>query len=297
MQHLHKVLCDIGALAGCTPASVGESEECAAVVRSAEDNLERYSLALQGKNLYSTLYGTYTVTLNDFKSLLKASSQAGRASQGDGFKEVRSRKRHSTAEAARSPKKAAVPPSTGEVPVKNFFTPLRANSMDTDAPVTVSNPTEAAAPEKSSRQPPIVLTSAANLIQLQKQLKGVANQQFEFRSTRNGTRVVTKDMVDYRAVKTYFDRKSLNYFTIFPKSDIPIKAVLRHLPSNTPAQDISDGLVNLGFDIISVKCLPLVGHLMVRNPLPCPCSLSPCQGPENPRKYSNSPASATFASR
>jgi hypothetical protein len=38
MQHLHKMLCDIEALAGCTQASVGESEEWAAVVRSAEDN-------------------------------------------------------------------------------------------------------------------------------------------------------------------------------------------------------------------------------------------------------------------
>jgi hypothetical protein len=29
--------------------------------------------------------------------------------------------------------------------------------------------------------------------------------------------------------------------------------VIRHLPQNTPAQDISDGLVSLGFDVINVK--------------------------------------------
>lgn len=28
---------------------------------------------------------------------------------------------------------------------------------------------------------------------------------------------------------------------------------MHHLPNNTPAEDISDGLVNLGFDFISVK--------------------------------------------
>jgi hypothetical protein len=32
-----------------------------------------------------------------------------------------------------------------------------------------------------------------------------------------------------------------------------MKVVICHLPHNTPAEDISDGLVSLGFDIISIK--------------------------------------------
>jgi hypothetical protein len=118
--------------------------------------------------------------------------------------------------------------------------------MDTDAPVTVSNPTEAAAPVKSARPPPIVLTSAGNLIQLQKQLKGVAK-------TCNGTKVVTMDMVDYQAVRNFLDSHSLSYFTFFPKTDKPIKAVILHLPINIPAEDIAQGLVDIGFDVISVR--------------------------------------------
>jgi hypothetical protein len=94
MQHLFKVLRDLQSLAGCTPKSVGESVEWAAVIGAAEDNLESYSMALQGKPLYSALYGSYTVTLNDLKSILKFSGQARQPSQGDGFQEVRSRKRH-----------------------------------------------------------------------------------------------------------------------------------------------------------------------------------------------------------
>jgi hypothetical protein len=128
--------------------------------------------------------------------------------------------------------------------------------MESNADAQVeTNAEEAAAPapKKSSRPPPIVLTSAANLIQLQKQLKVVTRENFELRNTRNGTRVVTKDMVDYLAVKAYFEQHFLSYFTFYPKSEKPIKAVLRHLPSNTPAQDISDGLVDLGFDVVSVK--------------------------------------------
>jgi hypothetical protein len=59
--------------------------------------------------------------------------------------------------------------------------------MDTDSPVTQSSAAEEAVPEKACRPPPILLTSATNVIQLQKQLKGVAKQIFEFRSTKNGT--------------------------------------------------------------------------------------------------------------
>jgi hypothetical protein len=32
-----------------------------------------------------------------------------------------------------------------------------------------------------------------------------------------------------------------------------MKAVISHLPHNSPAEDISDGVVSLGFDVISVK--------------------------------------------
>jgi hypothetical protein len=60
-----------------------------------------------------------------------------------------------------------------------------------------------------------VLTSETNLIQLQKQLKGVAKQTFEFRSTKNGTRVITKDMVDFQAVKAHFDSQNLSYYSFF----------------------------------------------------------------------------------
>jgi branched-subunit amino acid transport protein AzlD len=42
---------------------------------------------------------------------------------------------------------------------------------------------------------------------------------------------------------------------------IIIKAVIRHLPFTTPAEDISDGLVDFSFDVISVKCQPLIVHL------------------------------------
>jgi hypothetical protein len=108
---------------------------------------------------------------------------------------------------------------------------------------------------KKGRPPPIILTTPTNLIQLQKQLKNVVPETFEFHNTRNGTRVLTKSLADFQSVKSYFDLRQLSYFSFFSKSEKPIKAVIRHLPINTPAEDISDGLVNLAFDVISVKKL------------------------------------------
>jgi hypothetical protein len=72
---------------------------------------------------------------------------------------------------------------------------------------------------------------------------------FQFRSTRNGTR----QMADYSAIRAYFDYKDLHYFTFHHKSEKSVKAVDRHLPIDTPAEDISNGLQDLGYSVFSVK--------------------------------------------
>jgi hypothetical protein len=89
----------------------------------------------------------------------------------------------------------------------------------------------------------------------------VVKEKFEFLNNRNGTMVITKSLADFAAVKSYLKIHNLPYFSFYPKSLRPIKTIIRHLPMNTPAQDISDGLMDLGFDIISIKkCQPPVGH-------------------------------------
>jgi hypothetical protein len=60
-------------------------------------------------------------------------------------------------------------------------------------------------------------------------------------------------MADFQSVKSHFDTNKLSYYSFYPKSEKPMKAVIRHLSQNTPAEDISDALVILGFDVISVK--------------------------------------------
>jgi hypothetical protein len=73
----------------------------------------------------------------------------------------------------------------------------------------------------------------------------VVKEEFEFRTTRNGTKIITRGVVDFLGVKSHFETNNLSYFIFYPKSENPIKAVIRHLPVNTPAEDICDALVSL----------------------------------------------------
>jgi hypothetical protein len=189
------------------------------------------------------------------KNILKVRSQTGQTSETDGFKEVLSRKRNSTEEAARTPKKATPSEKSAKAATKNFFAPIRTANMDTDAPATEPSPaTKTVMPAKADRSPTIILPSATNLIQLQKELKCVAKQAFEFRNTRNGTRVITKDMADFQTVKLHFESNNLSFY-FFPKSENPFKSMIPHLPINTPAEDIAEGLGTLGFEAVSVRQL------------------------------------------
>jgi hypothetical protein len=45
-------------------------------------------------------------------------------------------------------------------------------------------------------------------------------------------------------MKSYLEENNFHYFTFSPKSEKPTKAVIRHLPPDMPAEDISSGLEN-----------------------------------------------------
>jgi hypothetical protein len=71
----------------------------------------------------------------------------------------------------------------------------------------------------------------------------VVKENFEFRNTRKGTRVIARTLPNFAAVKSHLETNNLAYFTFYPKYLKPMKAVIRHLPVNTPAEDISEGLM------------------------------------------------------
>jgi hypothetical protein len=137
---LFKIYCDIEDVASFTPATIGESAEWAAIVNTTEENRDSYCKALTGKILFSALFGTYTVTLNDLKSLVKATSsetsKTAKPAQEEDFKEVRRRKRQNTTEStpiSKKPSAAAGNIPKNEVSTRNIFAPLRVTSMDTES--------------------------------------------------------------------------------------------------------------------------------------------------------------------
>jgi hypothetical protein len=94
LKQLFKVLYDIEDVVGYTPASVGDSDQWSSIVNAAEENRRNFCKALDGKTLYSALYGTYTDALQELKALLKASATTNptpkpTSTQEDGFTEVR----------------------------------------------------------------------------------------------------------------------------------------------------------------------------------------------------------------
>jgi hypothetical protein len=264
MQQVYDVLGDIVSLAGCTPSHVGESEAWKAIVDHAEQDKQNLCKVLQGKRLFSALYGTYTITLSDLKKVLQSSVKGTKETSQtvpcDGFREQRRRKRSSNSEDGTQARNKKAAPQTVQptktqaaVATKNYYAPLKTIEMETQKEENESETAEVDKQRTTGRPPPIVLTTAINLIHLQTKLKELVKGNFEFRNTKSGTRIISREMSDYSVIRTYFDSKGLNYYTFYPKSEKPIKAVIRHLPTDTPAEDISNGLVDLGFDVVSVK--------------------------------------------
>jgi hypothetical protein len=262
---------------------VGESESWREVVDCAkQDRLDLCNIHL-GKRLSSALYGTYSITLNELRSLLQASvtkAKTGAPGQDkptsgtqtvqseepeDGFRQQRRRKLNSSSEEIHDKNLKIASPVAGNVQLykkptspstttcRNYFAPLRSLEMEANETTSQRQQQQEATTNTGGRPPPIFLTSAVKLIHLLGKLRGIVKGNFEFRNIRNGTRVVTKEIEDVCAIRVYHEANNLNYFTFHPKSEKPIMAVIRNLPIQTPSEDISKGLEELGYSIISVK--------------------------------------------
>jgi hypothetical protein len=94
--------------------------------------------------------------------------------------------------------------------------------MDTETTGAEKALTEQEVPRKSGksdRPPSILMTSTTNLILLQTNLKQHVKGEYEFRNTRTGTRIITKEMPDYSGMKFYLEKNNVHYFTFSPNSE------------------------------------------------------------------------------
>jgi hypothetical protein len=194
---------------------------------------------LEGKARFTAMLRLYAATHRKLRDRLQSEQEE----PTEEFREQKRRKRNSSDEQPVVPKKTAI--TSGSVrdprirpqvdlPTRNLYAPLR-----TEMDLEVDNNSEQQEPSnQAGRPPPIILTSATNLLQLQKQLRCIVKGSFEFRNTKSRIRVVAKEMADFSAIKTFFTSQKLSFFSFFPKSQKPVKAVIRHLPSVTPAEEI-----------------------------------------------------------
>jgi hypothetical protein len=193
------------------------------------------------KELFTELMHLYAVIYKEMVKSLQTDHRDESDAQED-FKEQRwrRRKRSSSGDQAKHTKKTAKH-TTGargmqilsqlELPTCNFFSPIRTAGTEINPTEGTNNQTDGKQQQQSpnsqrGRPPPIILTSAINLIQLLKQLKGLVKGSFEIRNTRNGTRIVINEMADYSAIKEYINFQKSNYFTFYSKSLKPIKGVI-----------------------------------------------------------------------
>jgi hypothetical protein len=74
MEHVRGVLTGIARLTGCTSASVVESSKWTLISQNMADTRRNLHQRLEGKQLYSALYGVYTEMLHDLTAVIKESA-------------------------------------------------------------------------------------------------------------------------------------------------------------------------------------------------------------------------------
>jgi hypothetical protein len=135
------------------------------------------------------------------------------------------------------------------VVTNNFFGPLRDLPMENAQPGSKGNSTKTSEINVSLGK---VLTSEANLISLQRELKSIVTGEF-FQNTETRMRNTTKSMVDYNAIQKFLTEKNLRIFTFYTKVINLLQPLSGICLANISAQDITVSLQEIDYNVISVK--------------------------------------------
>jgi hypothetical protein len=107
--------------------------------------------------------------------------------------------------------------SKDEAPTRNFFAPLRSTEMEADHGDDAGDSTEDQQEQAPSSQAAPYCTDLSGkpdtIAMATEGLKG----NFEFSSTRNGTRIVTKEMTLFSTIPSYFRAITAHYSPSIPK--------------------------------------------------------------------------------
>jgi hypothetical protein len=215
---IRAALVQIGKLIRSSPAKNRNGEVWKELTTNAETEKVVLCKHLKGKTLITAILRLYAATHSEMVETLFQEVEDAPETKEE-FREQRRRERNSSDGQATQAKKSIIGPSPdakAEPRLRNFYAPLRA-TMDLE----VTGGVQQEPSSQAGRSPPIILTSETNLLQLQKKLRGLVKGNFEFRTSRNGTRVVTREMADFSAVKAYFTSENLSFYTFFPNLSNP----------------------------------------------------------------------------
>jgi hypothetical protein len=258
IERVLNTLDDIVSLASCTPTTVGQSQEWAGIVSTAQEDKEKLCTILQGKGLFSALYGVYSLTLANLKTVLQNSVGRDRTVQNyqnPVLRNPRQRQKGSEKREATLQRKAQLNPNYRHQ-FQNGISSPPLNSVDMDIEDKAGDEGTKGSrqpPKCKGRTPPIIITTNINLIKTQREFKTIMKEDITLRNTRNGVRITTRTMDDYSVLKTHLDNNQTHYFTYHPKAEKPIQVVIRHLPGETPAEDIANKLLALGYKVRNVR--------------------------------------------
>jgi hypothetical protein len=74
IKRVHVMLIDIASLVECTPKKIAESKEWATLFHRVEADRVSLCRMLEGKTLFSNLYGVYSITVSELKVVLQQSA-------------------------------------------------------------------------------------------------------------------------------------------------------------------------------------------------------------------------------
>jgi hypothetical protein len=201
-------LVKIGQLIQTSPQN-GNGVTWKRLVDKAENEKNFLCKHMYEKDLFTGMMRLYGVIHRELKDSLLP--ECAKGSEGD-VPHSKRRKRNSdcddgssTSETDATDKSRALPfyQQARPVATKNFSASLRAVCMEG---TEESDEGQYSANIDKGRPPPIFLTSEANILSLQKDLKTVVTGELFFRNTASGNRITTKNMADYKATQNLYNR-------------------------------------------------------------------------------------------
>ena len=130
---------------------------------------------------------------------------------------------------------------------------LEMDAVDSNAPTETARTATKSVTKKEPRPPPITVLGHDNLFLKNKEIKGLIKGEMKVVNTKEGFRYYFSSVEDYKIVKQHLKDQNQEFFTFQIRSELPLRVILKRLPSSMDPEDIKLELSHLGFPVRAVK--------------------------------------------